>query len=142
MVNKKVINATKVKVGEVEYRSKFERSVAKYLEDNNIPFEYEKHKFTLFEGFKPTFHCYFPDKLGNLELDLTKLRSTTYTPDFVGDYWVIETKGRSNDLYPVKLKLFRTLIESSEEYKKYKLFIEPHNQKQILQAIEIIKQYK
>jgi hypothetical protein len=55
---------------------------------------------------------------------------------------VIETKGRSNDLYPVKLKLFRTLIESSEEYKKYKLFIEPHNQKQILQAIEIIKQYK
>lgn len=140
--NKKVKNAQVTDYDGISFKSKLEVFCYKKLKENNIPFEYEKHKFTLFEGFKPTFHCYFPDKLGSLELDLTKLRSTTYTPDFVGDYWVIDTKGWSNDLYPVKLKLFRALIESSEEYKKYKLFIEPHNQKQCLQAIELIKNYK
>ena len=140
--NKKVKNAQVTTYDGINFKSKLEVFCYKKLKEHNIPFEYEKHKFTLFEGFKPSFHCYFPNKLGKLELDLTKLRSTTYTPDFVGDYWIIETKGRSNDLYPVKLKLFRELIEKDVKYKNYKLFIEPHNQNQILQAIELIKQYK
>ena len=140
--NKKVKNAQVTTYDGINFKSKLEVFCYKKLKEHNISFEYEKHKFTLFEGFKPTFQCYFPNKLGKLELDLTKLRSTTYTPDFVGDYWIIETKGWSNDLYPVKLKLYRAQIESSEEYKKYKLFIEPHNQKQCLQAIELIKNYK
>lgn len=140
--NKKVKNAQVTTYDGINFKSKLEVFCYKKLKEHNIPFEYEKHKFTLFEGFKPSFHCYFPNKLGKLELDLTKLRSTTYTPDFVGDYWIVETKGRSNDLYPVKLKLFRELIEKDSKYKNYKLFIEPHNQNQILQAIELIKQYK
>ena len=140
--NKKVKNAQVTTYDGINFKSKLEVFCYKKLKEHDIPFEYEKHKFTLFEGFKPSFHCYFPNKLGKLELDLTKLRSTTYTPDFVGDYWIIETKGRSNDLYPVKLKLFRELIEKDIKYKNYKLFIEPHNQNQILQAIELIKQYK
>ena len=140
--NKKVKNAQVTTYDGINFKSKLEVFCYKKLKEHNIPFEYEKHKFTLFEGFKPSFHCYFPNKLGKLELDLTKLRSTTYTPDFVGDYWVIETKGRSNDLYPVKLKLFRELVEKDNRYKNYKIFVEPHNQNQILQAIEIIKSYK
>ena len=140
--NKKVKNAQVTTYDGINFKSKLEVFCYKKLKEYSIPFEYEKHKFTLFEGFKPSFHCYFPNKLGKLELDLTKLRSTTYTPDFVGDYWIVETKGRSNDLYPVKLKLFRELIEKDIKYKNYKLFIEPHNQNQILQAIELIKQYK
>lgn len=140
--NKKVKNAQVTTYDGINFKSKLEVFCYKKLKEHNIPFEYEKHKFTLFEGFKPSFHCYFPNKLGKLELDLTKLRSTTYTPDFVGDYWIVETKGRSNEVYPVKLKLFRELIEKDIKYKNYKLFIEPHNQNQILQAIELIKQYK
>jgi hypothetical protein len=140
--NKKVKNAQVTTYDGINFKSKLEVFCYKKLKEHSIPFEYEKHKFTLFEGFKPTFQCYFPNKLGKLELDLTKLRSTTYTPDFVGDYWIVETKGRNNEVYPVKLKLFRELIEKDSRYKNYKLFIEPHNQNQILQAIELIKQYK
>ena len=60
----------------------------------------------------------------------------TYTPDFVGTDWIMETKGRANDLYPLKLKMFRKFMEGNP---KYKMFMEPHNIKQILQCIELIK---
>ena len=50
---------------------------------------------------------------------------------------IIEAKGKENDTYPLKKKLFRKLLE---EYKYDDiLFFEVFTQKQLLQAIEIIK---
>ena len=135
--NKKVRNAQKLSFDGVEFKSHLEVACYKKLKEHNIHFEYEKHKFTLFEGFKPIkFLCYMPNKIGDMALDLVKVRDMTYTPDFVGENWIIETKGRSNDLYPLKLKMFRKFMEGNT---KYKVFMEPHNIKQILQCIEIIK---
>ena len=135
-VNKKVRGAEATAFDGINFKSKLEVFCYRKLKENGISFGYEKNKFLLFEGFKPTFHSYFPNKAGDMEVDTTKLRDTTYTPDFVGDNWILETKGKANDVYPVKLKMFRKLLEG---HNKYKVFMEPHNQKQVLQCIEIIK---
>lgn len=137
VVNKKVQGAQAVTVDGINFKSKLEVFCYKKLKEHNIPFQYEGVKFLLFEGFKPNFHSYFPDKTGTMTIDVTKIRDTTYTPDFVGSNWIIETKGKANDVYPVKLKLFRKWLEGNS---KYKMFLEPHNQAQVLQCIEIIKQ--
>lgn len=134
--NKKVRNAQKLNFDGVEFKSHLEVHAYKRLKEYGIPFEYEKHKFILFEGFKPTFPCYLPNKQGDIALDTIKVRDMTYTPDFVGTDWIMETKGRANDLYPLKLKMFRKFMEGNP---KYKMFMEPHNIKQILQCIELIK---
>lgn len=137
VVNKKVQGAQAVTVDGINFKSKLEVFCYKKLRENGIPFEYEKNKFVLFEGYKPVFNSYFPDKSGKMAVDMTKIRDITYTPDFVGSDWIIETKGKANDVYPVKLKFFRRWLEGNT---RYKLFLEPHNQAQVLQCIEIIKQ--
>ncbi len=136
--NKKVKNARITIYDGISFKSKLEVYCYKKLKENVIPFEYEKYKFTLFEGIKPSIlTSIFPNKQGILEVNTDKLRDITYTPDFVGDSWIIETKGRANDSYPLKLKMFRKLMESQN---KYRLFMEPHNQKQVDGAIKLIKE--
>ena len=68
----------------------------------------------------------------------------TYTPDFTFNYngrlIIIEAKGKENDTYPLKRKLFRGLLEGQTNDNP--LFFEIYTQKQLLQAIEIIKSYE
>jgi hypothetical protein len=33
-----------------------------------------------------------------------------YTPDFIGEDFIIETKGRANDSFPLRWKLFKWLM--------------------------------
>ena len=128
MVNKKVINATKVKVGEVEYRSKFERSVAKYLEDNNIPFEYEKHRLEL-----------IPTQKYNGQT----LRAVHYTPDFVCGNFIIEAKGYPNDSWSLKKKvIIQNILSKKLPYE----FREIHSLRELKEVINeilgIIEEWK
>ena len=71
-----------------------------------------------------------------------KLLNVTYTPDFVVTKdkckIYLDVKGMPNDTYPIKKKLFLKVLEERNDGYNY-LFIEPHNIRQINQAIEIIK---
>ena len=60
-----------------------------------------------------------------------------YTPDFIGDNFIIETKGRANESFPIRWKLFKKLV--SEQFPDYVLF-KPQNQKECDIVIEIIKE--
>ena len=33
-----------------------------------------------------------------------------YTPDFIGEDFIIETKGRANESFPIRWKLFKRLL--------------------------------
>ena len=107
--------------------------------------QYEQRTYLLWEGCKPTIPFYTRDKKTKLlKLDITKLRNMTYTPDFTFNYngrlIIIEAKGKENDTYPLKRKLFRGLLEDYTYDNP--LFFEVFTQKQLLQAIEIIKSYE
>lgn len=104
MENKKVRNAKEVEYNGVHYRSKLEASCAKVFNDLGIAVEYEKHSYELIPKRKylnEVFHA------------------VTYTPDFVGESFIIECKGFPNDRWPIIKKLFIQYIEINNINKKF-----------------------
>lgn len=147
--NKKIRGATSTEYNGIKFRSILECSCYKKLETSGLEFSYESEKITLWEGtkLKETL-VYAPKKIKagkyghSLELQTRALLNTTYTPDFIvfkGDYKIyFDVKGKENDTYPIKKKMFLKSLEEREDNWKY-IFFEPHNVRQMLQAIEIIK---
>lgn len=145
MVNKKVKNATVIEYNGIAFKSKLEAAFYRILLQAGFEPQYERRTYLLWEGCKPTVPFYTKNrKTKLLKLDKTKLRNMTYTPDFTFNYngrlIIIEAKGKENDTYPLKRKLFRRLLEGCTNDNP--LFFEVFTQKQLLQAIEIIKSYE
>ena len=59
----------------------------------------------------------------------------TYTPDFIGDKFIIETKGRPNESFPIRWKLFKKLV--TQQFPSHTLY-KPQNQKECDETIELI----
>lgn len=145
MANKKVKNATVIDFNGIHFKSKLELAFYKILAQAGFNPQYEQKTYLLWKGCKPTIPFYTRDnKTKLLKLDDVKLRNITYTPDFTFNYngrlIIIEAKGKENDTYPLKRKLFRGLLEGCSHDNP--LFFEVFTQKQLLQAIEIIKSYE
>ena len=62
-----------------------------------------------------------------------------YTPDFVGDGFIIETKGRANDAFPLRWKMFKYLMTlTCDNRTLYK----PQSQKECDITVELILKTK
>lgn len=109
MVNKKIKGATVTEYNGIKFRSKLESRVARFLEDNNIQFEYESFKLCL---------------LPTIRYNGQTIRSVHYTPDFKCGDFLIEAKGYPNDSWSLKKKLIIATIE--RDHLPYK-FREVHN---------------
>lgn len=142
--NKKILNASPLEWGGIKFKSKFEAQTYKLLREEGFNPTYEGIRFKIWEGLTPTVQFYDKDpKTGLLKLNMNKLRDITYIPDFIF-IWnnveiIIEIKGFENDVFPIKKKLFRKFLES---WNKPILYFEIYNKKQLIQAIEIIKNQK
>ena len=146
--NKKVLGATRTLYNNIMFRSILEKSCYKKLEESSLTFEYETEKFVLWEGCKLSIPIFAPKKLGPgrfgkfLEEQKRSLLNMTYTPDFVilyKDYKIyFDVKGKENDTYPLKKKMFIKHLQEMQDGVKY-IFFEPHNVRQMLQAIDLIK---
>ena len=98
--NKKVRNATENVYDGITFKSKLETYVYKQLKAHNLKAEYEPIKFELIPSF---VFC------GE------KIRAMTYTPDFVGDYFIIEAKGKPNDVfYTIYITFYQPLRFSTK----------------------------
>ena len=139
--NKKVRNATAKVYKGIKFRSKLELFTYKKLEEADIKALYEKKKYVLQEGFRYPSEVYEPHKTKGYVSTTAKIRDITYTPDFVdpNGKWIIEVKGFANDVFPVKWKMFKDYL--MQQANPPMLFL-PKNQKQVLQTIELIKQFK
>ena len=75
-----------------------------------------------------------------LKLKSKKIIDITYTPDFVFTYKgflvIIEAKGMENDRFYLKKKMFRKWLEDNHPKS---IYFEIYTKKQLLQAINIIK---
>lgn len=147
--NKKIKGAKEVIFDSIKFKSRLEMTCYRKFKEAGLDFSYESEKVILWEGFKPSsIQIYSPKKegrgsyRGNLELQEKKLLNITYTPDFIvtkDNYKIyLDVKGIPNDTYPIKKKLFLKILEERNDNYKY-LFIEPHNIRQINQAIDLIK---
>lgn len=139
--NKKIKNASPLKYDGISFKSKLEKMIYQTLKEQGFPVEYEPHKFVLWQGFRPTVPFYDKDKSTRmLKLENKKIIDITYTPDFVFTYKgflvVIEAKGMENDRFYLKKKMFRKWLEDNHQKS---IYFEIYTKKQLLQAINIIK---
>lgn len=151
-INKKVRGATISISNGVKFRSSLEKSCHNKLLASGLDFTYESEKIVLWEGIKLNHTIvYAPNKIGNgrysplIEQQNRALIKMTYTPDFIVtfDHYRIyfDVKGKENDTYPIKKKMFLKVLEERMDGKCY-MFFEPHSVKQMIQSIEIIKTIK
>lgn len=143
MGNKRIKNATHVKCGNVEFKSKLEYTVYKTLIEAGFKPVYEKRTYTLIDSYKPSVLFFTRNKAKDLYLDEKTVRKMTYTPDFTfrykGYFIIVEAKGIQQETYKLKRKIFRQILERTTEFEKI-LFFEVYSKTNVLQMIEILKQ--
>jgi hypothetical protein len=140
MKKRSSIPAKKTKVDGITFKSKLEALTYRLLKEANVPSEYEQRSYELIEGFKPKTECW-EHRYDRFMLRETKISSISYTPDFTcpNGTWVIEAKGRANESFPIRWKLFRRHVE---QYFPIPVLFLVTNEKDIRMAIERIKTLK
>ena len=121
------------------FKSGLEVYCYKKLKEEGFDFSYEEHVFELIKGFVAGHDSFEPDNRIGEELvkHSNKMQSIKYTPDFVGNGWIIETKGRKNESFPIRWKLFRKYLTDNQL--SFSLYM-PKNRKQVDQTIQLLKQ--
>lgn len=148
-VNNKVVNATPWVYNNINFNSKLEVSIYKFLEKEGFAPIYEPLKFTIWHGFKPRIPFYIKDKnTRSIKLDNYKIRDITYTPDIVFYYnthmIIVEVKpDYENDVFPYKKKIFRKFLEEqfenvSEEH--IPIYVQVGTIKNLKEFINILKE--
>lgn len=163
MVNKKIRNATQSSSKGITFKSQLEKSIYNTLLQQGFEPQYEPTTFTLWEGFEPITPYYdketdkqkikrlsdgtntCPSKI--LIQKTGKIVGIRYTPDFYFKYndlnVYIEAKGIENDVFYIKKKMFiKYLNDRYLEKGEKSIYFEVYTRKQLLQAIEIIKNYE
>ena len=97
----------------IKFSSGLEKNMYIMLKKAGIKFEYEGETFTLFDGFNFMTECY--ERQANGKGDYVnrggkRLLPIKYTPDFIGKGFIIETKGRANESFPLRWKMFKKFV--------------------------------
>lgn len=141
-VNKKVKNATSTEYDGIKFKSKLEVTIYKALKEKGLNPLYECNKFILQEGFRPSKPHYVKGICPNTANGYAKVIQITYTPDFTVEYGdkilFIEAKGKQNDSYPIKRKLFLKHLE----YIPNAYFIEVYSKKDLVESLKQFDQYE
>ena len=123
-------------VGTSKYRSSLEQYAAKRLEEEGIAFSYEGVALELLPPFESKFECYA--RVGKKFKKISpKVRNMVYNPDFVGEGWIMETKGMKTADFLIKWKMFRYFMR----YTNY-LILLPSNKKEVEECITLINERK
>lgn len=110
------VQAKKIKYDGINFASGLERYMYIALQKAKIKAVYEGKSYTLIEGFDFTSESY--ERQSNGKGDFTnrgnkRILPITYTPDFVADNFIIECKGRANESFPIRWKLFKRYVENN-----------------------------
>ena len=132
------VRAKKVSFDGIQFQSGLELYMYKALKEAKIVGEYEPVSYTLLEGFDFEGICFEKQANGKGEYKdrgCKKILPIKYKPDFVGRDFIIECKGRANEAFPLRWKLFkRWCVKNKDTRPLYK----PQNQKDIAIMIKLI----
>lgn len=133
------VQSKKISYDGINFASGLERYMYMALKKAKIRAKYEGETFVLVNGFHFENEVYERQANGKGEFTNRggkRILPIKYTPDFIGDDFIIETKGRPNESFPIRWKLFKKLM--TEQFPGYKLF-KPQNQKECDRVIQILK---
>ncbi len=132
------VRAKKKIVDGIEFKSGLEAYMYTALKNAGIKAEYEGTTFELVPSFISPNESY--ERTGNgkgefKERGNKKILNLKYTPDFIGDNFIIECKGRANESFPLRWKLFKKYM--AENYPVTTLY-KPQNQKECDETVSLI----
>ena len=136
------VRSKKVTCDGITFASGLEKYMYLALRKAKIKADYEGETFTLIDGFEFDTTSYERQSNGKGEFKNRgdkKILPIKYTPDFVSEYFIIECKGRANESFPMRWKLFKRMINIS---RPYVTLYKPQNQKECDQVIELITKNK
>ena len=132
------VRSKKVICDGVTFASGLEKYMYLALQKAKIQAEYEGETFTLIDGFEFNVDCIERQSNGKGEFKdrgNKKILPIKYTPDFVNEDFIIECKGRANESFPMRWKLFKRWINNN---RFHVTLYKPQNQKECDQVIELI----
>ena len=132
------VRAKKVTFDGIKFASGLEKYMYMALKKAKIHAIYEGATFELQEGFMFDTDSY--ERQGNgkgtmINRGQKKILNIKYTPDFVSPSFIIECKGRANESFPLRWKMFKKHVK--EQIPHVTLY-KPQNQKECDEVIELI----
>ena len=136
------VRAKKVVCDGIQFASGLERYMYLALKEARIKSVYEGQTYVLQDGFEFTNDCYEKQSNGKGEYKNRgnkKILNVKYTPDFVADTFIIECKGRANESFPMRWKMFKKYVK---ENLPHVTLYKPQNQKDCDETIQLILKQK
>ena len=132
------VRSKKVTFDGVQFASGLEKYMYIALKKAKIKAKYEGQTYIVQEGFEFKNKSY--ERQGNGKGELVnrgskKVLPIKYTPDFISDSFIIECKGRANESFPIRWKMFKKYVK--ENLPRVILY-KPQNQKECDKVIELI----
>ena len=132
------VRAKKVSFDGIQFASGLEKYMYQALKKAKIHATYEGTTFILQEHFMFDIDSYERQANGKGEMvnrGQKKIQNIKYTPDFVSDSFIIECKGRANESFPIRWKMFKKYVNDNL---KHVTLYKPQNQKECDKVIELI----
>ena len=132
------VRAKKVTFDGIKFASGLEKYMYMALKKAKIHAIYEGATFELQEGFMFNTDSY--ERQGNgkgtmINRGQKKILNIKYTPDFVSPSFIIECKGRANESFPLRWKMFKKYVKKQLSHVT---LYKPQNQKECDEVIELI----
>ena len=132
------VRSKKVTFDGITFASGLEKYMYIALKKAKIRADYEGATFVLQDDFKFEIDSY--ERQANGKGDMVnrgqkKIQSIKYTPDFVSSSFIIECKGRANESFPMRWKMFKKYVNHKM---KHVTLYKPQNQKECDKVVELI----
>ena len=128
----------KVTYDGIKFASGLEKYMYLALKEAKIKARYEGETYVVQDGFEFKNKSY--ERQGNGKGEFKnrgekKILPIKYTPDFVSDSFIIECKGRANESFPLRWKMFKKHVKVNLPHV---IIYKPQNQKECDKVIELI----
>ncbi len=128
----------KVTCDGITFASGLERHMYRALKKAKLKARYEGETYVIQEGFMFNNESY--ERQSNGKGDMVnrgskKILPIKYTPDFISDSFIIECKGRANESFPMRWKMFKKYVK---ENLPHVTLYKPQNQKECDKVVELI----
>ena len=134
------VQSKKISYDGINFASGLERYTYMALKKDKLFEGYENETFEIIKSFHFCNTSY--EKQANSKGEYInrgdkKILGIKYTPDFIGKDYIIECKGRPNESFPLRWKLFKLWLTKN---KIGKTLYKPQNQKEVDRTIQLIKE--
>jgi len=132
------VRSKKVTFDGIKFASGLEKYMYIALKKAKIKSKYEGQTYVLQESFNFEIDSF--ERQANGKGDMVnrgqkKILNIKYTPDFVSDSFIIECKGRANESFPLRWKMFKKYVNDNL---KHVTLYKPQNQKECDKVVELI----